>query len=201
MIQKSYRKIHFIGMGGIGMSGLAQICLKNGIKVSGSDIKESRIVDRLRALGGEFFLGHRAGNIASDVTEVVYSSSIADSNAELNFAFEKGLKVIHRSDLLLEISQDKTLIAVCGAHGKTTTASFISLLLKENGFEPTCYVGGEVLNFKTNAILGKGKYLVAELDESDGSFLKFRPDFAVLTNIDREHLDYFKNISLILKQI
>lgn len=193
------KKSHFIGIGGIGMSSLAEILLKGGVKVSGSDLKENGAVGRIKLLGGEFFLGHKASNIKDDVAEVIYSSSIDSSNPEIIFAKKRGLKVMHRSDLLLELSNEKKSIFVTGAHGKTTTSSLVSLVLKEAGLDPTCSVGGEMINFKTNAIFGRGKYFIGELDESDGSFMKFSPDYAILTNIDREHLDYFKNLNSIVK--
>ncbi len=193
------RKIHFIGIGGIGMSALAQIYLKNGIMVSGSDIKENNSVKLVKSLGGEFFLGHKGSNIKDDVTEIIYSTSIDEGNPEISLAKRLGLKIKHRSDLLLELSKKKTSVLVAGAHGKTTTSSMISQVLIDNDMDPTCCIGGEMNNFKTNAITGSGKYLVAELDESDGSFLKFEPDYAVLTNIDKEHLDYYKNFSNLIR--
>ncbi len=188
-----FKKIHFVGIGGIGMSGIAEVLKNMGYTVSGSDIKESDTVRRLRNLGIEVFIGHSAENLdESDV--VVFSSAVKPDNPELLKAKSMGIPVIPRAEMLAELCRLKYSVLVAGAHGKTTTTSLIATLLTDSGFDPTVVVGGKLKSLGTNAKLGQGEFLVAEADESDGSFLKLTPTIAVITNIDREHLDYFKNL-------
>jgi len=186
-------KIHFIGIGGIGMSGIARILNLDGHRVSGSDAKESGIIREMRKEGIRCFIGHKEENIG-DCDIVVYSSAIDGKNSELRAARKRRIKVMHRADILSNLVSEKTSIAITGSHGKTTTSALIALIFKEAGMDPRAAVGGEVLDFGSNILYGKGDYFITEADESDGSFLKFRPDNAVLLNIDREHLDYFKDI-------
>ena len=186
------RRIHFIGVGGIGMSGIAELLVNLGYEVSGSDMHRTEITDRLESLGARIVHGHDAGNV-TDAEVVVYSSAVRDANPEMAAARERGLAVIPRAQLLAELMRLRQGIAVAGAHGKTTTTSMIALVLDMAGLDPTAVIGGRVSSFGSNAKLGRGKYLVAEADESDRSFLKLSPRFAVITNIDREHLEAYRD--------
>ncbi|MBN1913430.1 MAG: UDP-N-acetylmuramate--L-alanine ligase [Candidatus Omnitrophica bacterium] len=188
-----YKHIHFIGIGGIGMSAIAHLLLRSGVKVSGSDLKESAVTRRLKEQGADIFIGHKPENI-SGADLVVYSSAIKSENPEFRLAGEKGIAVMKRAEALAFLMDGKgqTVITVTGSHGKTTTASLISYLLLEAGLSPTIAVGGILKNIEANAYLGKSKFFVAEADESDGTFLYFRPDYSVITNIDYEHMDYYK---------
>ena len=197
MIEKKLH-IHFIGIGGIGMSGLASILLDLGYKISGSDLINSKITRRLVEKGATIFKGHNRSNIeGADL--IVISTAIPQSNPEVKGALEKNIRVIRRAEMLAKIVENKYLIAISGTHGKTTTTSMISLLLEKGGFDPLVLVGGEVDNIRGNAKLGFGKYAVAEADESDGSFLKLNPFLAVVTNIEDDHLDYYENLENISK--
>jgi len=190
--------IHLIGIGGAGMSGLASILLDLGYKISGSDIISSKITKRLADKGAVVFQGHDKNNIeGADL--IVISSAISESNPEIRGAIEKDIKVIKRAEMLAKVMENKYGIAIAGTHGKTTTTSMISLLLEKSGFDPTVIVGGEANNIHGNAKLGFGRYVVAEADESDGSFLKLNPSLGVVTNIEDDHLDYYKNIENVLK--
>jgi UDP-N-acetylmuramate--alanine ligase len=191
------RYIHFIGIGGIGMSGIAQILLRKGISVSGSDIKESEIVRALRQLGAKIYIGHHSRNIAG-ADLVVYSSAIKADNPELREANRLNIRTIKRAEALAELMDEETIITVSGAHGKTTTATLVSHILLKAGLYPTAIIGGVSRNWESNACLGQGKFLVIEADESDGSFLYYRPDYSIITNIDYEHLDYYKDFSNLL---
>jgi UDP-N-acetylmuramate--alanine ligase len=183
---------HFIGIGGIGMSGIAQLLLSYGRKVSGSDIKESKITQDLKKLGAEIFIGHTSRNIqGADL--VVYSSAIKENNPEMVEAKRRNIPLIKRAEALAELMKDKTVITVTGSHGKTTTTSLASYLFLEAGMNPTVAIGGILRNIESNACLGRGEFFIAEADESDGSFLYYQPKFSIITNIDREHLDYYKN--------
>lgn len=183
---------HLIGIGGIGMSGIAHLLLKRGIQVSGSDVKTNKSTDALAALGAEIFIGHDARNIkGADL--IIYSSAIAGNNPEILAAQPKNIPYIKRAQALANLMLDKTVITVTGSHGKTTTASLISFMLLKAGFAPTIAVGGIMRNIDTNAYWGEGDYFVAEADESDGTFLYYLPKYSVITNIDREHLDYYKD--------
>jgi len=190
--------IHFIGIGGSGMSGLASILLDSGHKISGSDIVTSKITKRLADKGATIFKGHNENNVEyADL--VVISSAIPESNSEIKGARDRKITIIKRAEMLARLMDNKYGIAVAGTHGKSTTASMISLLLEKSGFNPTVVVGGELNNFKNNAKLGKGNHIVVEADESDGSFLELNPQMAIITNIEDDHLDYYKNMENILK--
>ena len=186
------RHHHLIGIGGIGMSGIAQLLLRQGFKVSGSDLKENKITDGLKKLGADIFIGHNPLNIkGADL--IVYSSAIGEENPEIKEAKKQGIPLIKRAEALARLMKDETVITVTGSHGKTTTASLVSYLLLEAGLSPTVAVGGVLRNIDTNACLGDGTFFVAEADESDGSFLYYRPKYSIITNIDYEHLDYYKD--------
>lgn len=193
-----YKKIHFVGIGGIGMSGIAEVLYNMGYTVTGSDIKESETVKRLKSFGIKVFIGHSRDNI-DNTDVVVYSSAVKQDNPELIKAKSLGIPVIPRAEMLAELCRLKYSILVAGAHGKTTTTSLIATALTDAGFDPTIVIGGKLKSIGTNAKLGQGEFLVAEADESDGSFLKLTPAVAVITNIDREHLDYFKTLRKIKK--
>ena len=187
------QRIHFVGIGGIGMSGIAEVLLNLGYKVSGSDLKASPVTLRLASLGAAVFEGHRAENITgADV--VVASSAIATDNAEISQAHTLHIPVIQRAEMLAELMRLKYGIAIAGMHGKTTTTSMVAAVLAGGGLDPTVVVGGRVDAMGSNARLGKSQYLVAEADESDRSFLKLSPILAVVTNIDREHMDCYRNM-------
>jgi len=192
------KKIHFVGIGGVGMSALAQILLARGYSVAGSDVQESKITHRLRSFGAVVFIGHKSSNIG-DVDAVVYSSCIKNDNCEIKTARKKKIKIFHRALLLSIIMQEKCSIAVAGTHGKTTTTSLIALLLKLNQSKPGFAIGADVDVLGGNAAYGTGRYFVAEADESDGSLKSLHPVYAVVTNIDRDHLDYYRNLSHIIK--
>ena len=186
------KRIHFIGVGGIGMSGIAELLMNLGYEVSGSDMERTDITDRLESLGARITHGHDARNVR-DAEVVVYSSAVRSTNLEMAAARARGLAVVSRADVLADLMQLRQGIAVAGAHGKTTTTSMIALVLDVAGLDPTVVIGGRVSSFGSNAKLGRGKYLVAEADESDRSFLKLSPRFAVITNIDREHLEAYRD--------
>ncbi len=189
---KSDVKIHFVGIGGIGMSGIAEVLLTMGYKVSGSDMSESPSVDRLRKLGAQVYIGHRKENI-DHVTVLVYSSAIDDSNPEIIVAKEDHIPIMKRAEMLAELMRLKHGLAVGGTHGKTTTTSFLSTILQESDIDPTYIIGGVVKNLDGHAKVGKGEILVAEADESDGSFLLLNPIMSVITNIDLDHMNYYGN--------
>ncbi|MDP3789117.1 MAG: UDP-N-acetylmuramate--L-alanine ligase, partial [Candidatus Omnitrophota bacterium] len=193
-MRNTKKKIHFIGIGGIGMSGIARILNLDGHEISGSDEKGSSIINEMREEGIKCFIGHKKENIGRCDT-VVYSSAVDEKNSELSAARKKCIKVMHRADMLSTLLSAKKSIAITGSHGKTTTSALIALIFREAGMEPRAAIGGEVLNFGSNILCGKGDYFIIEADESDGSFLKFHPDCEVLLNIDHEHLDYFKDIN------
>ncbi|MCF8067304.1 MAG: UDP-N-acetylmuramate--L-alanine ligase [Desulfobacterales bacterium] len=198
MYNKKYQ-IHFVGIGGIGMSGIAELLLNLGYKVSGSDVKSSDITGRLEKLGGTIFIGHAAGQI-QDADVVVLSSAIKPENPEVIAARKALVPLISRAEMLAELMRLKYSIAIAGAHGKTTTTSIVASVLAKGDLDPTVVIGGKLKGIGTNALLGRGEYIVAEADESDGSFLKYSPAVAVVTNIDREHLDFYKNLDAI-KQV
>jgi len=187
------QRIHFVGIGGIGMSGIAEVLLNLGYKVSGSDLKSSAVTQRLAALGASVFEGHRAENIAG-AEVVVTSSAIAAENPEVAEAHKLHVPVIQRAEMLAELMRLKYGIAIAGMHGKTTTTSMVAAVLAAGGLDPTVVVGGRVDAMGSNARLGKSQYLVAEADESDRSFLKLSPILSVVTNIDREHMDCYRNM-------
>jgi UDP-N-acetylmuramate--alanine ligase len=193
IVFERYKVIHFVGIGGIGMSGIAEVLFNLGYDVTGSDIKDSETTRRLRELGIKVYIGHKAENI-DDAHVVVVSSAVSDKNPEIAEAKSRFIPVIPRAEMLAELARLKYGVLVAGAHGKTTTTSLISAILAHAGFDPTIIIGGRLKATGNNARLGQGEFLVAEADESDGSFLKLSPTIAVATNIDREHLDFFKSI-------
>jgi UDP-N-acetylmuramate--alanine ligase len=184
------RRVHFIGVGGIGMSGIAELLANLGYAVSGSDAKRSSVTDRLATLGVKIAAGHAAVNVG-DADVVVYSSAVRPDNPEVVEARARRIPVIPRAEMLAELMRLRYGIAVAGAHGKTSTTSMIALVLERAGLDPTAVIGGRLSAFGSNARLGGGAYMVAEADESDRSFLKLSPSIAVVTNIDREHMDAY----------
>ncbi len=195
-----YRKdlrIHFVGIGGIGMSGIAELLLNLGYRVSGSDLRKSDITDRLSQLGAEIQEGHAAKNVPEDGHVVVFSSAVKVDNPEVVEAHRRKIPVIPRAEMLAELMRMKYGIAIAGTHGKTTTTSMVATILAAAGWDPTAVVGGKLNSLGSNAKLGQGEFLVAEADESDGSFLKLSPTVAVVTNIDPEHLDFYSGIGQI----
>ncbi|MDR1401052.1 MAG: UDP-N-acetylmuramate--L-alanine ligase [Endomicrobium sp.] len=187
------QNIHFVGVGGSGMSGIAEVLVNLGHNISGSDLKKSDITDYLKTIGVKICIGHDEKNVGT-AEVVVTSSAISMDNPEIVVAFKKKIPVISRIEMLVELARLKYAITVAGTHGKTTTASLTSLVLDEGGFNPTIVIGGRLKNLKSSARLGKGDYIVVEADESDGSFLKLSSAIAVVTNIDNDHLDYYDNI-------
>jgi len=188
------QRIHFVGIGGIGMSGIAEVLLNLGYKISGSDLKQSSVTDRLKNLGAIIFEGHGAENIAG-AEVVVTSSAINPKNPEVEEAHRLHIPVTQRAEMLAELMRLKYGIAIAGMHGKTTTTSMVAAVLAAGGLDPTAVVGGRVDAMGSNARLGRSQYLVAEADESDRSFLKLSPILAVVTNIDREHMDCYRNMN------
>lgn len=187
------QRVHFVGIGGIGMSGIAEVLLNLGFKISGSDLKPSPVTERLASLGAAIFEGHRAERV-SGAEVVVVSSAVPHDNPELVEARALHIPVIQRAEMLAELMRLKYGIAIAGMHGKTTTTSMVAAVLAGGGLDPTVVVGGRVDAMGSNARLGKSQYLVAEADESDRSFLKLSPILAVVTNIDREHMDCYRNM-------
>lgn len=195
---KGIKKVHFIGIGGAGMSALARILIDKGYTVTGSDMKKSPIVEQLSDRGAQIWQGHAAGNV-DGAEAIVVSTAIPDSNPEVIAAKERDLKRLHRSDVNAFLLNAAEGIAVAGAHGKTTTTSMIGVVLDHAGVSPTIIIGGEVDYLGSNAKLGRGKYLVSEADESDGSFLKLKPHIAVVTNVEDDHMDYYGTMDNIRK--
>jgi UDP-N-acetylmuramate--alanine ligase len=193
LMQRKIKCIHFVGIGGIGMSGIAEVLLNLGYKISGSDAQQSDTTLRLQKLGAVVAVGHSAENVGNaDV--VVTSTAVKASNPEVVEAHRRNIPVIPRAEMLAELLKMKFSVAVSGSHGKTTTTSMVSTMLAEGGLDPTMVIGGKLASIGSNARLGDGEIIVAEADESDGSFLKLSPTIAVITNIDREHLDYYPGI-------
>jgi UDP-N-acetylmuramate--alanine ligase len=191
---RKVKHIHFVGIGGIGMSGIAEVLLNLGYTVSGSDLADSDITRRLARLGVGYCPGHRAENVAqADV--VVVSSAVTAENVEVVMAKARKIPVIPRAEMLAELMRMKYGVAVAGSHGKTTTTSLTATVLAKGGLDPTVVIGGRLNSLGGNAKLGQGEFMVAEADESDGSFLKLTPMVAVVTTIDREHLDFYKNLA------
>src|SRR5437868_5761802 len=187
------QRVHFVGIGGIGMSGIAEVLLNLGYTISGSDLKSSPVTERLASMGAVISEGHRAENVVgADV--VVISSAVSSENPEVLEAKDQHIPVIPRAEMLAELMRLKYGIAIAGMHGKTTTTSMVAAVLAQAGLDPTVVVGGRVGAMGSNARLGKSHYLVAEADESDRSFLKLSPILAVITNIDREHMDCYRNM-------
>src|SRR5688572_3993369 len=193
MLQKKHR-VHFVGIGGIGMSGIAEVLLTLGYSVSGSDLHESELTERLRKLGAQMFIGHHEENLAATPSVVVISTAVKYSNPEVLEARRRQIPVIPRAEMLAELMRVKYGVAVAGSHGKTTTTSLVAAVLSAAGLDPTMVIGGRVRMLGTNAKMGEGEILVAEADESDGSFLLLSPTIAVVTNIDREHMDFYQTM-------
>src|SRR5881296_3920049 len=186
------RRVHFVGIGGIGMSGIAEVLLTLGYAVSGSDLVDGETTRRLARLGAQIHIGpHAAEHVGEDIDVLVISSAVTFANPEVTRARELKIPVIPRAEMLAELMRMKFGVAVAGTHGKTTTTSLVAAVLREAGRDPTMVVGGKLRALGTNARLGQGEFLVAEADESDGTFLLLSPIIAVVTNIDREHLDYY----------
>jgi len=192
-MKRRVKRIHFVGIGGIGMSGIAEVLLNLGYRVGGSDLAESETTLRLRKAGADIAIGHQKENL-QDADVVVTSSAVRPDNPEVTAAHERAIPVIPRAEMLAELMRMKYGVAVAGTHGKTTTTSLIATVLACGGLDPTAVIGGKLNSFGSNAKLGQGELLVAEADESDGSFLKLSPTIAIVTNIDPEHLDHYRNL-------
>src|SRR5271163_893752 len=188
--------IHFVGIGGIGMSGIAEVLLNLGYKVQGSDASDSANVKRLRERGASVFVGHDAGNVG-EAAVVVVSTAIRRDNSELTAARLRRIPVVRRAEMLAELMRLKQCVAIAGTHGKTTTTSLVATLLDAAGLDPTVINGGIINAYGTNARRGEGDWMVVEADESDGTFLKLPADVAIVTNIDPEHLDHFKTFDAV----
>ncbi|MBI3325040.1 MAG: UDP-N-acetylmuramate--L-alanine ligase [Candidatus Omnitrophica bacterium] len=185
------KEIHFIGIGGIGMSGLASVLAERGLAVHGCDMKANSTQRALLQRGIDVFLGHHPLHLTQDVGLVVYSSAVSDQEPELLEARRRGIRTISRGELLADLAAARRLIAIAGAHGKTTTSGMAAGLLVQAGWDPTAIIGGQVHSLGGNARAGRGRYLIAETDESDGSFLRLYPSVAIVTNIDHEHLNHY----------
>ena len=191
----SIKKIHFVGVGGIGMSGIAEILIDQGFKISGSDKSLSEVTDRLKKLGAEIYEGHKAENVKDDVDALVYSSAVTIDNPEVTEAQKRSIPIIRRAEMLAEVMRLKYGVGIAGTHGKTTTTSMISLVLMEGGLDPTVIVGGKLSGLGgTNARLGHGDFIVVEADEFDRSFLSITPTIAVLTTLETDHLDCYRDL-------
>lgn len=191
------KTVHFVGIGGIGMSGLAEILLNLGFQVQGSDVRETAVTKRLRELGAVVFIGHQAANVQqADV--IVHTSAVRPDNPEILTGWQMRLPVIRRAELLAELMRLQSGIAIAGTHGKTTTTSLVALILQHAGLSPTVVIGGNAKNIGANARIGEGRHLVAEADESDASFLYLTPEIAVVTNIEEDHLDHYRDIGQII---
>lgn len=195
---KKIKHIHFVGIGGAGMSGIAEILINMGYRVSGSDLKGTEVTQKLARMGGHIFIGHYEKNI-DEVHVVVSSTAINKDNVEIKEAKKRKIPVIRRAEMLAELMRLKYAVAIAGTHGKTTTTSMTAWVLAKGGFDPTVVVGGRFNNIGGGAKLGNGEYLVAEADESDGSFLKLTPTIAIITNIDNDHLEYYGSVENIQK--
>lgn len=194
MVTWDCTSVHFVGIGGAGMSGIAKVLLQKGCKVSGSDLNMTSVTESLAKMGARIFKEHRAVNLPHDTESVVVSTAISDTNPEVLEAKDRGIPIIHRGEMLANIMEGSKGIAVAGAHGKTTITSMIALCFEEAGLDPTVVIGGELKNIGGNAKLGQGEYFVAEADESDGSFLKLNPYIAVVSNVEDDHLDYYETV-------
>lgn len=190
---KNIQHIHFVGIGGSGMSGIAEVLINLGYKVSGSDLKQTEVTERLASLGGKIFIGHKPEQVGN-AHVVVTSSALLPDNPEVVQAKRLKIPVIPRAEMLAELMRLKYAVTIAGTHGKTVTTSLVSMVLAEGGLDPTVVIGGRLKNIGSSAKMGKGEFIVAEADESDGSFLKLTPTIALLTNIDDDHLDYYKTL-------
>ncbi len=189
--------IHFVGIGGIGMSGIAELLINLGYKVSGSDVRESSVTQRLASMGAMVYYGHK-GDQAKGADVVVYSSAVREDNPEIRYAKERMIPVIPRAEMLAELMRLKYGVAIAGAHGKTTTTSMVASILTRGGLDPTVVIGGRLdIWGGSNAKLGEGDFLVAEADESDGSFLALSPTIVVVTNVDQEHMDHYGDMTVL----
>src|SRR5579864_2108112 len=197
-MKHKHRHVHFVGIGGIGMSAIARVLLALGVSVSGSDLKINGTLEKLRSLGATVTLGHGSDNVKG-ADAVVISSAIPPDNPEVIAAQRAGIAVMQRAEMLAEIMADKRGVAVSGTHGKTTTTSMISAVLDAGGFAPTVLIGGEVNDLGANARLGSGDVVVAEADESDASFLRLMPWCAVVTNIENDHLGYYRDLEHLIE--
>ncbi len=193
---KRLKHIHMVGIGGAGMSGIAEVLLSLGYRVSGSDLARTETVQRLQDLGAEIFEGHAVQNL-QQAEVLVKSSAVNGANPEIKSAWDRGIPVIPRAEMLAELMRLKTGIAVAGTHGKTTSTSLLGTLFKEAGLDPTVIIGGRLNTYGANALLGQGEYLIAEADESDGSFLSLLPIMNMVTNVDADHLDYYSDLESI----
>ena len=193
----SPRKIHFIGIGGVGMSGIALVAHQRGLSVTGSDMKESRMVLQLREAGIAVHVGHDAANLADDVDTVVISTAIPEKNPELAAARQRGLDIWHRSHMLAYLGEGKKTLACAGTHGKTTTSSMLATAVDGMGLDPSFLIGGTVQAYGTNAKNGAGEYYIVEADESDGSFVHLSPYAALITNVEADHLDHYGTLEAI----
>ncbi|MDD9269872.1 UDP-N-acetylmuramate--L-alanine ligase [Paenibacillus sp. GCM10023248] len=195
--------VHFIGIGGYGMSAIAKVMLEMGYRISGSDLAHQELTEKLKAKGAQVFIGHEARNV-SGADLVVYSTALSKDNVEMQAAEELNIPVIHRSQMLARLMNERKGIAVAGAHGKTTTSSMIALVMEICGMDPTYIIGGEIMNVGSNAKAGKGEFVVAEADESDGTFLQYHPTLALVNNIEADHLENyngdFENLKKAYKQ-
>ncbi len=190
---KNIQHIHFVGIGGSGMNGIAEVLINLGYKVSGSDLKQTEVTERLASLGGKIFIGHKPEQVGN-AHVVVTSSAVLPDNPEVVQAKRLKIPVIPRAEMLAELMRLKYAVTIAGTHGKTVTTSLVSMVLAEGGLDPTVVIGGRLKNIGSSAKMGKGEFIVAEADESDGSFLKLTPTIALLTNIDDDHLDYYKTL-------
>lgn len=190
---KNIQHIHFVGIGGSGMNGIAEVLINLGYKVSGSDLKQTEVTQRLASLGGKIFIGHKPEQVGN-AHVVVTSSAVLPDNPEVVQAKKLKIPVIPRAEMLAELMRLKYAVTIAGTHGKTVTTSLVSMVLAEGGLDPTVVIGGRLKNIGSSAKMGKGEFIVAEADESDGSFLKLTPTIALLTNIDDDHLDYYKTL-------
>ena len=192
-MKSKIKKIHMVGIGGSGMSGIAEVLLTLGYEVSGSDLVKGPVAQRLESLGATVFTGHARENVR-DAQVVVRSTAVRDENPELVVARENGVPIIPRAEMLAELMRLKVGVAVAGTHGKTTTTSLLATIFMEAGLDPTVIIGGRLNAYGSNAMLGQGRYLIAEADESDGSFLCLLPRMSIVTNIDADHLDFYKDL-------
>lgn len=194
---KNIKKIHFVGIGGAGMSAIARILLEMGFEVSGSDLTTTEVTQRLEKMGAKVFVGHDSKNLG-DTEAIVLSTAIPNLNPEVIAARERNIRIFHRSDIVAALMAERKGIAVAGAHGKTTTTSMLAVVLEKAGVDPTIIIGGDLSYLGGNAKLGSGEYLVAEADESDGSFLKLSPHIAIVTNIENDHMDFYQTMENVL---
>ncbi|TVQ98484.1 MAG: UDP-N-acetylmuramate--L-alanine ligase [Desulfovibrionales bacterium] len=195
-MKSKVRSIHMVGLGGSGMSGIAEVLLNMGYRVSGSDVAAGPVLEHLRSLGAETSVGHSRGRLR-EAQVLVKSTAVQDDNPEVLEARELGIPIIPRAEMLAELMRLRTGIAVAGTHGKTTTTSILATIFKEAGLDPTVIIGGRLRTYGSNALLGQGEYLIAEADESDGSFLCLFPIISVVTNIDADHLDFYPDLASI----